>query len=177
MDTYYWDVLVTCHWDVIGCFIWDLFETSWRRIDEMSSLHPHETSSQHTNNTSGRRTTEMSWRRTTETSLGVSFESYLWRQWDVQRDVVTMSLRRLVAGWVEGRDISYQNFNTGENLYNFLLAQQDGQTAPVPKKNSYRYSFEKCIQNFLPSFSIDDVEKFDLYSNKNAKYLFYRFND
>ena len=119
----------------------------------------------------------MSWRSSTETSLGVSFESYLRRQWDVQRDVVTTSLTRLVVGWVERGDISYQNFNTGENLYNFLLAQQDGQTAPVPKKNSYRYSFEKCIQNFLPSFSIDDVEKFDLYSNKNAKHLFYRFND
>ena len=29
----------------------------------------------------------------------------------------------------------------------------------------------------MPSFSIDDVEKIDLYSYKNAKYLFYRFND
>ena len=26
-------------------------------------------------------------------------------------------------------------------------------------------------------FPIDDVEKYDLYSNKNAKYLFYKFND
>ena len=31
--------------------------------------------------------------------------------------------------------------------------------------------------SFLPSFSIDDIEKFDLYLNKNAKYLFFRFND
>ena len=31
--------------------------------------------------------------------LGVSFETYLRRHWDVQRDVVTTSLRRLVAGW------------------------------------------------------------------------------
>ena len=33
------------------------------------------------------------------------------------------------------------------------------------------------IDGFLPSFFINDVKKFDLYSNKNAKYLFYRFND
>ena len=33
------------------------------------------------------------------------------------------------------------------------------------------------MQNFLPSFSIDDVKKFDLYAHKNAKYLFYRFSD
>ena len=33
------------------------------------------------------------------TSLGASFETYLQRCWDVQRDVVTTSLRRLLARW------------------------------------------------------------------------------
>ena len=80
------------HWDVVGCFIWDLSEMSWRRTDWTSSFCPPKTSSRHTNKTS--------WRRTTETSLGVSFETYLPRCWDVQRDVITRSLRRLVAGWV-----------------------------------------------------------------------------
>ena len=32
-------------------------------------------------------------------------------------------------------------------------------------------------QNFLLSLSTDAVEKFDLYANKNSKYLFYKFND
>ena len=31
--------------------------------------------------------------------MGVSFETYLRRHWDVQRDVVTTLLRRLVDGW------------------------------------------------------------------------------
>ena len=31
--------------------------------------------------------------------------------------------------------------------------------------------------NFLRAFSLDDVEKYDLCAHKNAKYLFYRFND
>ena len=35
-----------------------------------------------------------------EMSLGVSFGTYLQRRWDVQRDVLTMSSQRLVAGWV-----------------------------------------------------------------------------
>ena len=96
VDTYHWDVLVTYHWDVVGCFIWDLFETSWRRTDGTSSLCPLETSSQHTNKMSWKRTTETSWRCSTETLLGVSFETYLWHHWDVQRDVVTTSPRRLV---------------------------------------------------------------------------------
>ena len=42
---------------------------------------------------------------------------------------------------------------------------------------SYRDSFEKYIDSFLTSFSIYNVEKYYFISNKNAKYLFYRFND
>ena len=78
---------------------------------------------------------------------------------------------------IESGDIFYQNFNTGENFYNFLTAQQNDQTATVPKRFSYHHSFEHYLQNFLPSFSLDNVDKFDLYSNKYAKYLLYRFND
>ena len=74
-------------------------------------------------------------------------------------------------------DIFYQNFNTGENFYHFILAGQNDQTASVPKRISYHHGFENYTQNFLPSFSIENVEKFDIHSNKNAKYLFYRFND
>ena len=70
----------------------------------------------------------------------------------------------------------YQNVNTGKNFYNFILSKYEDQTAPVPKRISYHHSFEKYIQNFLLSFSIDDVQKIDLYAHKNVKYLFYRFN-
>ena len=88
------------HWDFVGCFIWDLFERWWRRTDESSSLRLFETSSWHSKFTQCRRTTETFWRRSTETSLGVSFETYLWRRWDVQRDVITTSPRRLISGWI-----------------------------------------------------------------------------
>ena len=57
------------------------------------------------------------------------------------------------------------------------MTQQNDQTANVPKRISYHLSFENYVKNFLPSFSLDDVDILDLYSNKNAKYLFYRFND
>ena len=33
------------------------------------------------------------------------------------------------------------------------------------------------MNSVLPAFSIGDVEKYDLYANKNSKYLFYCFND
>ena len=78
---------------------------------------------------------------------------------------------------VESGDIFYDNHNTGENFYNFLLSQQNDEVAYVPKKLSYKNSFEAYISSFLQSFSIDDQEKFDLLAFKNSKYLFYRFND
>ena len=71
----------------------------------------------------------------------------------------------------------YDNHNTGENFYNFLLSQQNDEAAYVPKTFSYRNSFEAYIGSFSRSFSIDDQEKFDLLAFKNSKYLFYRFND
>ena len=62
---------------------------------------------------------------------------------------------------IESGDTFYQNFYTGGNFYNFLMAQKYDETAFVPQKNSYRNSFEKNIGSFLPSFSIDDIERFD----------------
>ena len=60
-------------------------------------------------------------------------------------------------------DIFYQNFNTGENFYHFILAGQNDQTASVPKRISYHHGFENYTQTFLPSFSIENVEKFDIH--------------
>ena len=77
----------------------------------------------------------------------------------------------------ESGSIFYQNFNTNENFYSFLLAQQDETKAITPKPISYHYSFETYIKTYLSSFSVDDIEKFDLYANKNSKYLLYKFDD
>ena len=57
---------------------------------------------------------------------------------------------------VESGEIFYDNDNTGENFYNFLLSQQNGEAAYVPKKFSYRNSFEAYISSFSQNFPIDD---------------------
>ena len=87
-----------------------------------------------------------------------------------------MTSNRLSVHIANG-DIYYENHNTSGNFYNFLIDQQNEDAAFIPKKFAYRNSFEKYISSFLPAFSIDDVEKYDLYANKNSKYLFYRFNE
>ena len=66
-------------------------------------------------------------------------------------------------------DIFYENYNTGENFYDFLMNQQNENAAFVPKKFAYRNTFEKYMNSFLPAFLVDDVEKYDLYTNKNYK--------
>ena len=71
---------------------------------------------------------------------------------------------------VESGDIFYDNHNTEENFYSFLLSQQNDEAAYVPKRFSYSNTFEKYITSFLQMFSIDDQEKFDLLAFKNSKY-------
>ena len=71
----------------------------WRRTDGTLLLRPLEKSLLRSNKTLWGRTTETTWRPSTEKSLGVSFEIYVRRQWDIQRDAVTASPRNLVAGW------------------------------------------------------------------------------
>ena len=78
---------------------------------------------------------------------------------------------------IESGNIFYQNLNTNENFYSFLLTQQDETKRIIPKRIAYHHSFEKYIKSYLPYFSIEETEKFDLYSNKNSKYLLCKFND
>ena len=79
--------------------------------------------------------------------------------------------------YIESENNFYQNFNTNENVYSFLLAQQDETKAIIPKRITYYYSFQKYVKNYLPYFSVDDVKKFDLYENRSSEHLLYKFND
>ena len=57
------------------------------------------------------------------------------------------------------------------------MAQQGEAKAIIPKPIAYHYSFEKNVKDYLPSLSGDDIEKLDLFANKNSKYLLYKFKD
>ena len=78
---------------------------------------------------------------------------------------------------VERGKIFYNDFNTKENFCNFLLAQQDESKQFIPKQISYHCSFDKYTRSYLPSFSLKEIDKFDMLLHKNAKYLLYKFND
>ena len=93
---------------------------------------------------------------------------------DLGRKTMTQNKLSIHA---DSGDIFYDNHNTEENFYSFLLSQQNEEAAFVPKKILYSNTFEKYITSFSQNFSIHDQEKFDLLAFKNSKYLFYRFND
>ena len=70
---------------------------------------------------------------------------------------------------VQPGNIFYENLNTNETFYSFLIAQKDKTKAIIPKRISYHYSFDTYINEYLLSFSIYNAEKFDLFTNKNSK--------
>ena len=93
---------------------------------------------------------------------------------DLGRQVMTESKLSI---HVESGDVFYNNYNTGENFYNFLLPQENDEATFIPKIFSYHKDFETYIGSFMPDFSIDDQEKYHLLAFKNSKCLFYRFNN
>ena len=58
-----------------------------------------------------------------------------------------------------------------------MLAQQDESKKIIQKQISYHHSFERYTREYLPSYSLEEIDKFDMLSNKNSKYLLYKFND
>ena len=68
---------------------------------------------------------------------------------------------------VESEDIFYNNFNTKENFHNVLLTQQDDSKQIILKRISYHHNSERYTREFLPLFPLEQIDKFDMLSNKN----------
>ena len=77
---------------------------------------------------------------------------------------------------LESGNLFYDNLNTKESFYDFLLNQQDENKLIIKKKISYYKTFKNYLHYFLKSFDYEEIDKFDLFSDKNAKYLFYKFD-
>ena len=73
---------------------------------------------------------------------------------DLGRQVITSNRLSI---HLDSGDIFYENHNTGENFYNFLIAQHNEEAAFIPKTFSCDNSFKAYISQLLPAFSTDDV--------------------
>ena len=71
----------------------------------------------------------------------------------------------------------YDNYNTNESIYSFSLNRQDETKQVVHATLTYKDSFPNYLKYFLDDINNETVEKFDFFTNKNVKYLFYKFNN
>ena len=74
-------------------------------------------------------------------------------------------------------NIFYDNYNTNESIYSFLLNQQDKTKQIIHATLTYRNSFSNYLKYFSDDLGNKTVEKFAFVAYKNVKYLFYKFND
>ena len=58
-----------------------------------------------------------------------------------------------------------------------MITQKDETKKLIVKTISYHQAFENYIKQYLSEFTTGEQEKYNLTSNKNSKYLLYRFND
>ena len=78
---------------------------------------------------------------------------------------------------IETGNLYYENLNTGESLYHFLLNQQDQKKKLIDASFSHGGSFSEYLTEFLQGKDAEADDRFDMLTNKNVKYLFYRYND
>ena len=85
--------------------------------------------------------------------------------------------KNMLSIHIETGNIFFDNYNTNESLYKVLVRQKDETKKIIHATLSYEDSFSNYIKHFLDDVDPETVDKFDFFTNKNAKYLFYRFNN
>ena len=78
---------------------------------------------------------------------------------------------------IETDSIYYENFNTNESFYDYIFVQQDTNKKTLKTKFSFSRNFNQYIREFQVGIKAQDEDKYDMLTNKNSKFLFYRFND
>ena len=78
---------------------------------------------------------------------------------------------------IETGNVYFGGCNTNKSIYEILLSQQDETKQINYTTLSYSDTFSNYIRNFLDDIDHEAVDKYDFFTNKNVKYLFYRFND
>ena len=68
---------------------------------------------------------------------------------DIGQNIIT---NNSLLRHVESRDIFYNDFDTKENFYNYLLAKQDESKQIISKRIPYHHGFETYTREYLTSF-------------------------
>ena len=79
---------------------------------------------------------------------------------------------------IESGNIFFNNLDTNESIYGFFQQQENQSKAEI--KHCY-FTFTDSQEDYFEwlvhDFKGNEDQKYDVLTNKNSKYLFYRFND
>ena len=78
---------------------------------------------------------------------------------------------------VDSGKIFYENEDTNESIFNFILAQNNPISGYIERNISFDQDYKTYFQWVFSAFSETEKNKLDISTNVNSKFLFYRFND
>ena len=78
---------------------------------------------------------------------------------------------------IETGNIYYKNNDTNESIFEFMKNQQDSSKGKINFDLTYDGNYNDYFRWILNGFGVYEKTKLDLLTFKNAKYLFYCFND
>ena len=64
----------------------------------------------------------------------------------------------------ETGNISYENYNPNESIYDFLLRQQDETKNIIHAALTYKHYFSNYLRYFLDNINAETVDKFDFFT-------------
>ena len=68
------------------------------------------------------------------------------------------------------------NIDTNESIYSFFQQQEDSSKAFI-NFDIFGDSYSDYFEQLINKFKAKEDDKYDVLTNKNSKYLFYKFND
>ena len=78
---------------------------------------------------------------------------------------------------VESRNIFHNNIDTNQSIYSFFQQQEDSSKAFINFDFIFGDNYSDYFQQIFNKFKAKEDDKYDVLTNKNSKYLFYKFND
>ena len=78
---------------------------------------------------------------------------------------------------IESGDIYFDKFNTRETIYDFFKMQQNNEKIFIDHDFYYNKSYQEHFKEYLKNINGEVNARYDYFTNRNSKYLFYCFND
>ena len=78
---------------------------------------------------------------------------------------------------IETGNIWYDGFDTGESIFTFLKMQQNDDMIFIENHFLYNDSYKNYFGNYINNIDGEINSKLDFFTNRNARYLLYRFID